>query len=270
MNTICHSIRNNIPAFLFGELSNAERESTKQHLAACPGCSQELEQYQALLGQLSAVEDVDVPRHFYVTNIKPCHAWWTWLSPATLSWKMAAVAISLAVVVALVISQTRIEAGNGRIAVSFGAAPKAPAVTPQELAAVQKQWQLAMEKQLAEQRQDYLQLVRQIIDESSRKLSRRQRETMQVTLTTLEQRLAKRADSEAIRQQAKMNQTAEELYAVLQAERQQDIRQINATLAEIVRQGNLKSRQTDAILETLVQVAELRWNNDSGGKSLPK
>src|SRR5688572_26750942 len=85
--------------FVLGELSVPEMAEAKRHLADCPDCRTQLNDFQQTYAMLSASPDVEPPRRiiFEVEKSRFVPWAWRWLAPMAASAASAA-AVALAVV----------------------------------------------------------------------------------------------------------------------------------------------------------------------------
>ena len=89
-------------------------------------------------------------------------------------------------------------------------------------------------------------------------LSRKQRLVLETALSRLESRVNNRIVDTAVSLESANQRSLGEMYRTLEAQRVQDLSSVNDRLNRITVNGEIKSNQTDAILETLLQVAELK------------
>ena len=90
-------VNDKLAEFFYGELSAAEMAEGRSHLAACPSCQTQLEQFERTHHALKALPDAEPPRHIVFGFEKPravAPGWLArWLAPMA-----ASAAVSLAVV----------------------------------------------------------------------------------------------------------------------------------------------------------------------------
>lgn len=67
MTTKCEHVRDDLSAYLDGQISPEERERIEKHLATCPSCREELEQMRRLVLLLRSTPQVAPPRSFTLT-----------------------------------------------------------------------------------------------------------------------------------------------------------------------------------------------------------
>jgi len=86
-----------IAEFSFGELSAQEMADAQRHLAQCPGCREQVEQFQTTYAMLKTSSDVEPPRSIMFEFEKPrAAAWiWRWLAPMAASAAVAALVVTL-------------------------------------------------------------------------------------------------------------------------------------------------------------------------------
>jgi hypothetical protein len=127
-----------------------------------------------------------------------------------------------------------------------------------DVAAIKKEILASMEEKSRADRLQVVQLLRTELAKSHNRFNQRQRELLQTSLDAMGTRLNGRIVAAGALLEARSNQNLTNYYKTLQTERQQDLAHISTSLTRIVQQGTLKNRQTDAILDTLLQVAELK------------
>jgi len=110
--------------FVFKELSDAEMEEARLHIASCAECHAEVQRFEHTRSVLKTSTDVEPPRNIVFEVEKP-RAIWRWLVPA-------AVAAILAVVV--LIGPLSVQWRDSQLTIAFGkvvpaSAPSIPQVT---------------------------------------------------------------------------------------------------------------------------------------------
>jgi hypothetical protein len=264
MNTSCEIYRGQMAQALMGELAPQPLKDWEEHLAQCPACAEEKKLYQATFAKLKQVSDVPVPQHFFVYPEERTSSPWQLFLQLSFAWRSAVAAAILLILGLGVLAslQARVSAGNGGVTVSFGktlpvTVPIAPA-NPVDVAAIKKEILASMEEKSRADRLQVVQLLRTELAKSHNRFNQRQRELLQTSLDAMETRLNGRIVAAGALLEARSNQNLTNYYKTLQTERQQDLAHISTSLTRIVQQGTLKNRQTDAILDTLLQVAELK------------
>jgi hypothetical protein len=248
-------------------LPSPELEKLKEHLSVCAQCAAERELCRFALGEMRQVEDLPVPRHFFVyPEEKGMSLWQAFLGlRIAYRWGTAMALGFLLVLSGFTVSQARLERSDGSVSVSFGRPPSVPKAIPglgeREITTLRQQVLATMEERIRRERQDWVKQLNAAMARSGRQFSKPQREILLTALLSMEERVDQKITTAGAVLEAKSNQNANELYKTLQAQREQDLFGINNNLNRVVQVGTQKNRQTDAILETLIQVAELKWSN---------
>ena len=129
--------------FVFGELSAAEMDEARRHVADCAECRVQVEQFEHTRSMLRMSPDVDPPRRIVFEVEKP-RALWRWLVPVA-----AAAAIGVAVLIAAPVG---VQWHDSALTIAFG---KMPAPQPTLPASV-------VVSQPAPQPVDYERIVNQL------------------------------------------------------------------------------------------------------------
>jgi hypothetical protein len=163
----------------------------------------------------------------------------------------------------LVVTKLQARAEAGSLTLSFGALPAAKAVLPSE--PVQLEGLKADLVKLVEEKshQEHLLWVQEIhkdLARSNRSLTQRQRKLLETALASLETRLNDRILNRELAMQANWTQAASDLYQKIQTQRKQDWLLTNDHLDRLAVQGEIRSNQTEVILDTLLQMAQLKMN----------
>jgi hypothetical protein len=267
MDTGCSAYRNDIPRALAGDLEAQAREALDRHIAGCPECAGERELYEATLTRVRRLRDVPVPRHFFVHPESRQGAWRT-LSELPPAWRICGglAAAAALVLVVLAAASFQIRAENGAITLGFGTLPRAAAprvAAPAPVLAVDtKALQDGIIAVLAERnRKESLEWVRTLRSEIARAGSRwneQQRLALDTALSGLEARMNGRLTATASSIQSATDSSLERMYQAVRYDREQDTAALNSRIARVAATTEMKGNQTDVILDTLLQVADLR------------
>lgn len=264
MSTECGHYRNQIPQALLGDLRSDELERLSAHLLECPTCKQEEQLYTHTLDQLRSVGDSPVPRHFFVYGQARRESPWTLFRSLSVAWQGAAASLIVAVALLAALSAAKLQARfEGRAMIlSFGSAPAARPVL-QAAPAIDAQALEAKILQVAEERNRnevlyWVRTLRSEIAQGSRRLDERQRAVLQAALTNVENRMTSTISETVQAVEARTDKSLNDLYATVNLQRDQDVNAFNDRLHRVALNNETRSNQTDAILETLLQAAELR------------
>ena len=257
MTSECSKYEQHIPRSFVGDLSPEDQQALDLHLAACTGCRTEQERYAETLRILESADDVPVPRHFFVYPEERVANPWQLFRQLMPRWQAAAVVFAALVVLLGVfsISGITVRADRGAWTLSFGRADNAPGP---DVAALKAEILQIVEERNREAALGWIQNLRSEIAGSRNELTQQQQVQLVAALATLESRLDSRmaATADDIRSGTQKSQA--DLYQTVSLQRSQDLNALNARLDSVAENAESRARETDAILETLLQVAELR------------
>jgi predicted anti-sigma-YlaC factor YlaD len=261
----CGRFEQLIPRSCAGDLTPEEQQALEQHLTACPMCRREQERYAATLNLLQSADDEPVPRHFFVYPEERLDNLWQLFRRLTLQWQVATAGVASLVLLLGVISFAglQIRAGQGSWTISFG---RGSAGAEIDVAAMKTDiLQAADERSRAFTLTRIRDLRSEIADVQSG-LTNEQQSRLVAALTTLESRLSNRISATADDFRTATQKASADLYQTISLQRSQDLTAINARFNSAAENDDQKARQTDAILDTLLQVAELSIKQPGGQK----
>ncbi len=262
MSVTCGEIREWIPRHRLGDLGPVEKQWLEQHLLECSSCSRERDLYIDTFEQMRSVADLPVPRHFLVYQERRA-SWLDFLQGWAAKGKLVSAFATLFVVVlaGLAVSKFQFRAENGVYSFSFGKALKPVAVETatsiQAQEALKKELIGLLEARSQEEQAKWMNAVRQEFHGSRRKLTEQQQRQWNAALNTLEARLTDRIQGSAVTLNAAMERSVGNMYQTLQRQRQQDLALTQNRLDRVAAQGERKNQETEEILATLLQVADL-------------
>jgi hypothetical protein len=240
MKPECNEYQKNIAQFVLGDLTAGETQSLEDHLATCPHCRAEQEIYFQMLQLMKAADNEQVPRHFFVhpeeKNLNP----WALFRLMKPHWQAITAAVAglfILAGIAGVMSFTRSET---------------------DVSALKRDILKATEQKNQEARANWLQEVRAEIARSQAELSQQQKTELTIALTRLDSRLTGRMTAAEGRMRDDSNQLAVNLYRTVAQDRARDLSLIDLRFDRVETRNAIETRQTDAILDTLLQAAELR------------
>lgn len=264
MAATCSNYKSYIPRATLGDLSQEEQKALDQHLAECSPCNREHRMYAETVRLLRAEQDVPVPRHFFVypdeSHATPWHAFLR--MPRAWQAATATVLLAFGLVSALAVARLQVRSEDGALVLGFGklperrpSAPQAPQIDTSALES--RILKIAAEKN----RQDSLELLRTLRSEmarSNKTIGREQRALLELAINNAELRMGQLVTATAVNLEKKTDRSAQELYRKVSLERARDLAAVDNRINLLAINGEVKSTQTDAILTTLLQVAELR------------
>jgi Putative zinc-finger len=264
MTLRCDDARKWITQALVRDLGDLEHQQLQAHLLDCPSCCKEQELCVDMFQQLASVSDVPVPRHFFVYP-EDSHSRWLalrWLGWPQ-RWRVAAVTTGLAValLIGLAMFRFRFRADDGVYSFSFGkplpsqATPSLPSV---DVTALKTELLRLLETRSERERLELMDTLRREFHEANRNLTRKQRRQWDTALATLDARLSDRLEDQSLGLKAGVDRSMRNLYQTLQLQRQQDLALTRDRLDRMTARGELKDKETEEILSTLLQVAQFQ------------
>ncbi len=264
MNKDCSHFREQIPKGMIGDLEPAEQVSLDSHLADCGACRQEKELYAETFREMRALEDVAVPRHFFIYPKERTANPWHFFRLMHPAWQALAAFVLLVGVAftTFAASHVQIHSANGAWTIVFG---NLPAVSPEsalppkiDTAAVEAKILQIVEEKNRRERVEWLRTLRLEIAHSQRSLTRQQQIILETALSDLESRMGGRIEQTARSVEERNDRSIANLYQAVSRQRERDLAAMDSKLTGLAVSGEIKETQTNAILETLLQVAELR------------
>ncbi len=268
MNPVCESIQQLIPQALLNDLPAPVKARLDSHLAECPGCKKEFDLCSRTIERLTPELNRPVPRHFFVTDSGPESIWDVWRrwSLPRKGWALA-VAVLLITVAGLVVAKTRVELSRGGIMVAFGQPNplvSGPAYLQQaDLARLRLDLSSWLEQKSASERQELIQLLKTELTQRKNTLSSAQEKWVLASLGKVEERLSRKILATGTLIEAQNQQAVARLSDSVARQRDQDLNLIDAGFRSLSRRDAMKNQQTDAILDTLIQVAELKMTPEA-------
>jgi hypothetical protein len=241
-----------IPRSLAGDLSAQEQQHLDLHLAGCAPCREEQVHYAQTLEMLKTMEDEPVPRHFFVYPPERKTSPWQIFRQLMPRWQIAtAGALALLVLFSLAaVSGLRIQSDRGAWAVSFGRAGSLGGV---DVAALKADILNTAEER---NRANAMAWIRDLRAELISRTDLTQQQQMQLVeaLSGIETRLNGRMNATLDATRTGAEKANSELYQAVSLQRDQDLNRLNARLDNLAEANQTKFRQTDEILETLLQI----------------
>jgi hypothetical protein len=249
----CNEYRGKIAAFFLGDLPEEEKHALEMHLAACVHCRSEQDRYARAMQQLSFLNEEDVPRHFFIHPEERSPNPWQLFLRMQRRWQVA-VACAAASILLLgigAISRLQMQSNSSGWAISFGR-------NNMEASALKKEILDIAERKNREARMEWMQTVR---SEMARSQADRLQQVQYQLTVALEHRDARIASVMAGSKEQIHKDTHElvlALYQIIEQQHQQDLKSINLRFDNTDANNALKVQQTNAILDTLLQTAEMQ------------
>ena len=263
MSMKCEDHRKRILEASIEDLSPEERQALEAHLADCPSCAEEQRLTLDIVQQLRSESDIAVPRHFFVSGEECRPTPWSLFQQMTLTWKAATAMTLLAVGVlaAMAVSSFQIRTQADGITVSLGkpAEPKqSTAPSPVNVESLKADILQALEEKSREERLLWVQDTRKELALSGRRLTQKQQKSLEAALAEFEARVNDRMITRDLALQADWKQSMSDLYGTIQAQRKRDLLATKNGIDRLAARGEVRSSETEAILGTLLQVAEYK------------
>jgi len=252
MKPECSKYQDNIAKFILGDQTGEERQAFETHLSTCPECRSERESYIRTLQLIRSVSDEPVPRHFFVYPEKPLSNPWLIFRQMKPGWRVsvAAVAGLFLLLGIAAISRLQIRSSPSGWVLSFGSGAIDTAAFKEEIL------RSAEERSLAA-KAAWIQEMRAEMARARADLVRQQKTEFTDAGARMDSLFTGRLALAEGRMKNDAHQLAGDIYSAVTQQRAQDLAVINIRFDSLEANNDIKERQTDAILDTLVQAAAL-------------
>jgi len=240
MKPECIEYQKLIARSLLEDLSAEEKVSLDKHLAACPQCRSEQESYTRTLYAMSAADDEPVPRHFFINPEERRLGPWELFRLLKPRWRVIAVAFAGLFLLA-----------SAGLVMSFNRSKI-------DIAALKDDILKTAEEKDSQARAALLQEVQAEIVRSQTNLTQQQKVELTAALNRLNAHWTGRMSDAESRMKNDARDIAGNLYRTVAQDRARDLRFINLRFDSIETNNAIETRQTDAMIGTLLQAAELR------------
>jgi hypothetical protein len=251
MKSGCNEYQKKIAGSFLEDLSEKEREQLEAHLAACPYCRSEQAGYAEALELMKTAGDGPVPRHFFVRGEDQSLSPWGLFRHMKPLWRAATAAIAalLLLVCTAAITRLQIRSGPPGWAISFGGT---------DIEVLRSDILKAAEAQSLQSMNTRLQEVRVEMRQSNAAAALHQRDYLAAELSHLDSRLEKRIARAEGNLRSDAQALIYDVYQAVSRQRAQDFEIMNLRFDAMEANNAVKARQTNDILGTLLQVAEMR------------
>lgn len=256
MTSECSINQQRIPRSFVGDLAEEELRALELHMADCLPCRAEHERYGETLQMLRSAGDEPVPRHFFVYPQEHASNPWQIFRQMMPRWQAATALVVLAFLTVGIAAASglQVRKDSGSWALSFGIGRSE---APIDINALKADILRTAEERNREFAIGYIQTLRSEITGSRLDLTQQQQVQLAAAFSSLESRLGQRIDAAAENVRAGSQKTAIDLYQTVSAQQTQDMNAVNTRIDKVADAVDTKARQTDTILETLLQVANL-------------
>jgi hypothetical protein len=240
MKPECSDYQNDIAKSLLGDLTAEENQALEAHLETCSQCRSEQLRFARTLGLLKSVEEEPVPRHFFVHPAEKDLTPWQSFRLMRLRWQ--AMTVAFAGLFLLLSGGWLMSLTRGEI----------------DVAALKQDLLKTVEQKNQEARAEWIEQVRAEFEHSSQNLTQQQKADLKAALARLDTRITGRLVASESRTRDDAQKLATGVFKTVAQQRAQDLKLINLRFGSIEARNAIENRQTDEILGTLLQAAELR------------
>lgn len=264
MKSECESCRELLERAFLEELPADETGLLERHLSSCKSCRLEHSELAQAIALLGSAEDAPVPRHFFVypdrVKVNPL-ALWRRLAPAWQGVLGILLVLSVAIAAASAV-RMQVQVLDRGLYVGFAAPPFEREILQVAPALDEHALQVRVVQTVLESlRRDDAARIRLLRAETARfaaSLSPGQRRELENMLATIEARLGSRLAATAAAIQLENAESMHQLYLLVSFERAHDAALLDNKVTQLVIDTEMKQSKTDAILDSLIQVAELK------------
>jgi hypothetical protein len=252
----CSQHQQYIQRSLVDDLTPEEQLALNQHLAGCPSCRAEHDRYAHALRQLQSYGEEPLPRHFFVypeeVETKPLQLF----RRMTPIWQMATASLAALLLMVGVAAAFHVQfrSDHGAWTLSFGR-PVIQGVS--DLAAFKADILKTAEQKNQEAALTWIQDLRDELARTHADVNQEQKTQLVAALSSMETRLDNRIALTADDTRAATQKSLVDLYQMLSQQRDHDLNVINSRFSLDADSRAVKTRETDVILDTLLQVANL-------------
>jgi hypothetical protein len=251
MKSECSEHQQKISAYCLGDVTGEEKQSLEAHLDSCSFCRSELESYERTMGRLASIEDEAVPRHFFVYPEVQAPGFWKLLGQMPLGRQtvLAGAATLLLFVGIAGLFRLQVRSDSTGWSVGFGK----PGI---DAAALKKEILNEAARKNREATMEWTAELRNEVSRSWNSLSKQQQAQFMEALARMDSQLNGRIRNSEGHVKDDTRLLVSDLYRAVSQQRAKDLDAINLRFDSTDAHNALKTRQTNEILGTLLQVAD--------------
>jgi predicted anti-sigma-YlaC factor YlaD len=252
----CSQYQQHIQRSLADDLTAEEQLALNQHLAGCASCRAEHDRYAHTLQQLQSYDEEPLPRHFFVYPEELEHKPWQLFHRLTPFWQTATASLAalLLMVGVAAIIHVQFRSDHGAWTLSFG---RTPAQGISDLASFKADILKTAEQKNQEAALAWIQGLRDELERTHADVTQEQKTQLVAALSSLETRVDDSIAVTANDTRTATQKSLVELYQMLSQQREHDLNAIDSRFRLDADSREVKARETDVILDTLIQVANL-------------
>lgn len=256
MNANCDTYTEWIQRSIFEDIDPERREALEAHLAVCPDCAAEKALLLSTLSEMRAFPEMSTPKHFYVQPERRRATLWNIFQQMSLFARLATASFLLGALLigGAAASSLQVHSEDGVLSLGFGKFSTQPKIDPEALrASLTRELQVAMD-----QRQELLlDQLRLEISNAADSLNDQQRQRLNAALGKLEERFDQRIDQQTMETRARFQAAAQQIYTTLSREQKRQIALLNDRLDLLNVRDQIQGNQTQALMATVLQIADL-------------
>jgi hypothetical protein len=256
----CAGYRNRIPEWVLGDLAPEAAREFEGHVGGCAACSLERAAFEKTLGRMRRLEDEDPPRHFFAYPAERRLAPWRAFASVAPAWQALFAAVMLLMIAGggMALARLNLRLDGGALTLSFGPLAERPAPAAVDLTALEARiLKTVMEKNRIEAT-EWVNSLRGEISRAQARLTARERASLLQALEAVDVRMNTRLQQAAVSLQDRNDRSIAGVYEAVSLERERLEAAVDARLSRLASSTESRNNQTDSILESLLQVAELR------------
>ena len=254
MSSKCDSYREKIAAWALDDLPDADRRELEAHLDGCKQCRLEKESFEQTVKMLALAEDEPAPRHFFIApDTHPVSPWRFFLqTPFPLRAAFAGMIVLAILLSGAALSQFHVRVDPHGWSMGFGRGDIDTKALREEFL------QAAAEDSQKNQRQ-FMEVILNEVAHLYADEDRRVRE-LEGILSRLDSRIDGRVERSEEQTRSDMQIMVAVMYQELTRQWALDVEVINLRLELAELRDFLKARDTEDILGTLLQIANMNMN----------
>jgi hypothetical protein len=262
MSMKCEDHRRRILEASIENLSPEEQQVLEAHLAECPSCVEEQHRTLDALQRLCLASDLPVPRHFFVAEEQSRPSPWSLFRQMSLTWQVTTAFVLLVfILTAIAVFRFEVKTQANQVTLSLGKPSQLTQSTvsaPVKVEALKADILQALEEKARQERLSWMREMRKELALSNRRLTQKQQKSLEIALAEFDARANERMIARDLALQADWRQSLGELYGTIQVQRKRDLLSTKDGIDRLAAEGEARSNATEAILTTLLQVAEYK------------
>ena len=260
MDDHCAIYREQLGPSLVGDLEPAGLRQLEFHLQTCRTCRQERDRLKQTIQELQSWEAVEAPHHFLVQPLAPAAGPRDLLRQLAWPWKAALVTIPALILLLGFLSFSRFQwhSENGVWLMSWGDASRLQPPDPFQSNSFRQQLDQLLTQREQQQQQRWLAQVRDENEVRFNELSKQRQENLDRTVGQAIRGLQLEVAADQATLQADFKKSDLALYQVLMAQRARDLSAMREELDLLAVSDEIQDTQTDALLATVIEIADSR------------